>query len=249
MFWKVYCDYDCTPYCPVGDLTPAQQRAAILKRFSEGWSTEIHTALLLPFDMEVLCQIGVDVISGRLSPKLTVAIPHLRVAFDPLQFTVFKDIIEAITIIIKRTSNLLRVKGIFTELNPPPRVKNEGGIHILPQLLIGRNNLNFPGDISIPRDQCSGFVELIKSRCEADVEMGSWAKHVWRHAIQMVINDLRQHLPFGRWKNLILLCWARKEYSFLYGKYLRVSYYLLIIFLLSFFLSYNYIFLFFSFSN
>jgi hypothetical protein len=219
----VYCDYDCSPYCPSQDLTPAQQRAAILKRFTDGWSTEVHTALLLPFDMEVLCSVSVEVLSGRLAPKLTVAIPHLRVALDPLQLTVFKDLLEAITGLLKRSATLYRVKGIFTELNPPPRVKSEGGIHILPQLLIGRNNLNFPGDISIPRDQCNGVVSMLKMRCAADVEMGSWAKHMWRFAIEMILNDLRNHLPYGRWKNLILLCWSRKEYAFLYGKYLRVS--------------------------
>lgn len=220
---QVYCDYDCSPYCPSQDLSPAQQRATILRRFTDGWSTEVHTALLLPFDMEVLCSVSVEVLSGRLAPKLTVAIPHLRVALDPLQLTVFKDLLETITALLKRSATLYRVKGIFTELDPPPRVTNEGGIHILPQLLIGRNNLHFPGDISIPRDHCNGVVSMLKARCAADVEMGSWAKHMWRFAIEMIINDLRNHLPYGRWKNLIFLCWSRKEYAFLYGKYLRVS--------------------------
>jgi hypothetical protein len=205
------------------DLTPAQQRAAILKRFTDGWSTEIHTALLLPFDLEMLCSVSVEMLSGRLAPKLFVSIPHLRIALDPLQLTVFKDLLEAITTVTKRTANLYLLKGIFTELDPPPRLKSEGGIHILPQLLIGRNNLNFPGDISIPSDQSDGIVGILKARCAADVEMGSWAKHMWRYAIAMIINDLRQHLPYGRWKNLILLCWSRKEYAFLYSKYLRVS--------------------------
>jgi hypothetical protein len=192
---------------------------------------------------------SVEVLSGHLAPKLLISIPHLRLALDPLQLTVLNDLLEALMFVIKRSTHLYHLKGIFTELDPPPRVNHEeemkkkkrGAIHILPQLLIGRNGLQFPGDISLTtvNDEREGggggggggrgggggggIVGILKKRCHDDVEMGSWAKHMWRYTIEMIINDLRPHLPYGRWKNLILLCWSRKEYAFLYSKYLRVS--------------------------
>mmetsp|Transcript_21463 Transcript_21463/g.31127 ORF Transcript_21463/g.31127 Transcript_21463/m.31127 type:complete len:1650 (-) Transcript_21463:216-5165(-) len=217
---QVYCDYDCEPYAPPSEKG-STLRTTILRRFTEGWSSEVHTAVLLPFDLEVLCTVAVDVLSGHLSPKLAVAIPRLRFALDPRQVMVFKDLVEAFTAVFKRSENLYRLTGIFNDINPPPRVLHEKGIHILPQLLIGRQDLHFPKDISVPRDQSKGIAHLLQTRSAGDADMGGWARHMWRYAIDMVIRDLRRAMPLGKWKNLIRLCWARKEYAFLYGKYLR----------------------------
>jgi hypothetical protein len=218
----VYCDYDCTPYTPQTALPLSQQRIAILKRFSEGWSSEVHTALLLPFDLQILAQISTEVLSGRLSPHLRVAIPHLRVACDPMQINVIKDLIECISFVSKRRATLCRVTGIYSDINPPPRLRYDTGLHILPQLILGKSNLQFPSETSVPVNQSRGIAHLLQMRAREDVERGGWARSMWKHAIEMVINDLRRIVPLGRWKNLILLCWARKEYAFLYGKYLRV---------------------------
>jgi hypothetical protein len=220
---QVYCDYDIEPYQNPTVTSEAQQRNEILRRFAEGWATEVHTAVLLPFDLEVFTQLALDVVSGNLAPKLTVAIPKLRVAFDPRQLEVFKDLLESIANLVKRASNLCQLMGIFNDINPPPRIHHEKGLHILPHLLIGKKNSKFPGEISVPRDQSTGVVDLLQKRSERDVDMAGWARHMWRHAIEMVLRDLRPLLPLGRWKSLILLCWARKEYVFTYGKYLRVS--------------------------
>ena len=48
-------------------------------------------------------------------------------------------------------------------------------------------------------------------------------KSLWKYLILVVIHDTRVVSPLGKWRTLIDLVWARKEYSFMYSKMLRPS--------------------------
>jgi hypothetical protein len=46
---QMYCDYDCQSYAPGGST-----HSQIKQQFMERWKTEVHTGLILPFDMEIV---------------------------------------------------------------------------------------------------------------------------------------------------------------------------------------------------
>ena len=45
---QIYCDYDCETYLSNGHNTNK-----ILSQFHARWKHEIHTAILMPFDLEI----------------------------------------------------------------------------------------------------------------------------------------------------------------------------------------------------
>ena len=45
----MYCDYDCESYTANGT-----DAASILSQFVDRWKCEVHTAFLLPFDVEIV---------------------------------------------------------------------------------------------------------------------------------------------------------------------------------------------------
>lgn len=96
---QVYCDYDCESYTANGS-----EPAHVLSQFVDRWKCEVHTALLLPFDAEIVVAAEVRRRSGLLSPKFHIVIPKLQVACDPRQLEVLKDFVELVVTTNKRYS-------------------------------------------------------------------------------------------------------------------------------------------------
>lgn len=209
---QVYCDYDCEPY--------EGSAYSTMQRFIQGWTTEIHTALLLPFDMRMIIAIALDVLDGKITPQITVTLPFIRIACDPRQLEFIRDLMDIIAGANKRKHMVYHLSGLYSYSNPPPLVEDTTGLHILPSLKLGIQRLNFPSETSVPRAFSSSVVLLIKQRHKHTKD---WAKHMWRHVVGVILRDLRISKPLGRWRNLVELVWSRKQYSFLYGKILRVS--------------------------
>ena len=93
---QVYCDYDSESFVANG-TDPAH----VLSQFRDRW-TEIHTAMLLPFDMEIFVAAEIRRRSGLVTPKLLVVLPNIRVACDPRQLEVLQDLLDLIITATRR---------------------------------------------------------------------------------------------------------------------------------------------------
>jgi hypothetical protein len=208
---QIYCDYDCDSYDGSAYTT--------MQHFMQGWSSEIHIAILLPVDMKITLSVALDVWEGKMTPEVRAIIPHIRLACDSRQIEFIRDLIDIITGANKRKQMVCHLAGLYNYSHPPPLVVEQTGLHLLPSLKIGIKGVNFPSECGIPREYSPSLVQLMKKRYKHTKD---WGKHMWIFIVGVIIRDLRVSQPLGRWKNLILLIWARKEYSFLYGKILRV---------------------------
>lgn len=228
---QLYCDYDAESYL---DDSPTPQK--ILKEFQEKWKSEVHTAMLLPFDMDLVLGLEIRERTGLLLPKIVFEVPKLRIAFDPKQLSVLQTLLEDLAVADKRSKTLLRLRGIYgtrATSSPglvsavkrgtssgigrrPPMARDVGGMHFLPQLVI--DNLRYPAEIGIPHNWAGqGLVAYLKSWGRG------WTKRLWKHAISLVIEDQRKIKPLGRWLELIKLVVMRKEYAYMYSRFLRKS--------------------------
>lgn len=213
---QVYADYDRVSYCAKGSSD-----AQIAKQFVDRWAVEVHTSIVLPFDLEVSIAIGVRRRIGLLSPKLSVKTPLMRMVCDCRQLEVLRDFIALLAYSTKRGQQLVRVQKIFRKGFPLPRLYEVGGVRLLPHLLI-RNKV-YPMEtqlpnIPLPQSGGSPLVAFMKDR------VGSrWAAMLWRHLLRLIVHDLRVVRPTGRWVELAKLAHIRREYAFLYSKLLKVS--------------------------
>jgi len=220
---QVYCDYGCESYIENLDSpVPAQ----VIHEFSSRWATEIHSGLLLPFDMEIVLDCDFRQRIGVIVPNISFTIQKFRFAVDPTQLVVLKDIAEAIASSSKRAASLTRLSNVFNPyIKPPPLLRGVGGLHLLPQLLLD-GRLKYPSECSLLRPKmkstvasCSALVRYFKA---LDSSM-SWASRMWKHVISLLLEDLRLAKPLGRWRQLIKLVNMRKEYAYIYSRYLRKS--------------------------
>lgn len=97
---QVYCDYDCDSY--VGTYANKQTHLEFLQR----WKMELHTAILLPFDIDLNCGVKVTTVDGAFTPKLSVTIPRLKIAFDVTQLAVVCQLLDAALFVLKRTKKV-----------------------------------------------------------------------------------------------------------------------------------------------
>lgn len=112
--------------------------ARVYQHFASRWKSEVHTGMVLPFDVTLLIPAEVNRRTGLLSAALHVAVPRLRVLCDPKQLEVITRVVSAMALAAKRIDHLVRVRGVFGVLGgrAPPRVCEMGGIHLLPALLL-----------------------------------------------------------------------------------------------------------------
>lgn len=213
--FQVYCDYECSSYCKLRFSDP-QFHLSVLHEFKTRWPVEVHTAMVLPIDLEFRISLEIDARSGMMIPKVHFGISQIRFAVDPRQIEVLVQFLELFTIQSKRIGHLVKVRGIFGRRWLPPRVGEVRGIYLLPHLTV--NNAAYPQSAVIPHNRKTSIVQLLKARLGP-----AWAKGVWRHVIRCVIEDLRLSKPFGRWIELIKLTWIRKQYAFIFSRFLRVS--------------------------
>ncbi len=214
---QLYVDYDRVPYSSKG-ATDAQ----IAKQFVDRWSVEVHTSVVLPFDLDVSIAVGVRRKIGLLSPKVTCKVPLLRVVCDYRQVEVLRDLVARMAQCTKRGQQLVRVQKIFRKGFPLPRMYEVGGVRLLPHLLI-RNKL-YPSETSLPTGNSSsgssgggGLVAFMKERVG-----DRWPTMLWKHLIRLVLHDLKVVRPSGRWVEMARLAFIRREYAFMYSKLLKV---------------------------
>lgn len=214
---QMYCDYDTTSYC-ISTAKQPQFHDFILQEFKQRWTSESHTAMLLPIDLEITIAVEVRKRTGLTSFKVATNISSLRMACDIKQLEIMCEFFDRYISATKRSMNQLRVRGIFGKKFPPPFISEVGGVTILPHLLV--NSKQYPQLGSIPRaSQGNGsIILLLKSRLGPN-----WGKAIWRFAYRMVVDDVRRQKPYYRWIELIKLCWTRKQYAFLYSRLLRRS--------------------------
>jgi hypothetical protein len=74
--------------------------------------------------------------SGLFSIKASIVIPKLRFTCDLRQLGVMKDLLQSVTFQVKRIHHLTRVEDVFNTIRTPPKVCEQGGIHILPALAL-----------------------------------------------------------------------------------------------------------------
>lgn len=192
---------------------------------------KVHTAMVLPFDMEMVLGTEVKRRRGILLPKLLAVIPKLRIAIDPKQLHVLKDILHEVAVSRKRIESLTRVSYIFTASKRAlPLLRDSAGLHILPQL-----TLHLPGELVLRKypidcnlasfrfkrrkgDSMSSLVCYLK-----ETFAGGWAKRMWTHVVNLIRADLRSLKPLSRWLDLGRLLYIRKQYAYMYSLYLRKS--------------------------
>ena len=207
---QLYADYDRDSYCIRGSTD-----AAVAKQFLDRWTTEVHTSLVLPFDVDVTLAIGVRRKIGLLSPKVSCKIPLLRIVFDQRQLQVLRDLTQLFAYATKRSQQLVRVQKIFRKGFPLPRMFEVGGIRLLPHLVI--RNKAYPADTSLPPSNTSGLVAFMKERVG-----DRWPTMLWKHLIRLVISDLKLNRPLGKWWELAKLAQIRRDYAFTYSRLLKV---------------------------
>ena len=105
---QIYCDYQCETYLANGDSP-----SSILKQFQARWKTEVHTGMLLPFDLEIVLAVTIKKRSGLVLPKISVVIPKLRLVADHKQLEVLQQIIEQYIRTKKRCLHLVNLRATF----------------------------------------------------------------------------------------------------------------------------------------
>jgi hypothetical protein len=206
----IYADYDCESYRGEG-LTPTE----IFKVFRDKWSSEVHTAMVAPIDIEIAFGAEMQKKSGLVLPKVLILLPILRFILDPRQVELLAELTELIARANIRIRQLLRVRVAYTR-DELPRIYSTGGSHILPQLSSGSRV--YPAGMTIPTQPFgTGLVALMKAK------MGNkWRKALWKHLIRLVIEDVRATLPLGNWVKVAHMAYARKDYALSYSKLLKV---------------------------
>ena len=209
---QVYCDYDSESYCCNG-LSHDQ----ILKEFVRRYSTEKHTALLLPFELEIVLSADLRARTGIVTSRIGVNIPSLRIVADARQWEALNLILHTALLAHQRGLLLLRVPLLYSESRTPPFVFDVGGVHILPSLFIGGSK--FPDEMkSLPRTNVSRVKAFLKSRSKL-----TWARELWHFAVKLIIEDLRLSRPYAKWTQLIKLPILRRKYAFYFSKLLKRS--------------------------
>ncbi len=207
---QIYADYDRSSYCSAGSSA-----AQIAKQFVDRWSVEVHTSLVLPFDVDVSLALGIRRKIGLVSPKVSIKMPLVRVVCDYRQLEVLRDFVALMAFSAKRGQQLVKVQKIFRKGFPLPRMFEVGGVRLLPHLLI-RNKV-YPAETSLPVPATSSLVAFMKERVGA-----RWPTMLWKHLLRMVQHDLKVVRPAGRWIEMAKLAYVRREYAFMYSKLLKV---------------------------
>eukprot|EP01034_Spumella_vulgaris_P021774 gene21775-27839_t len=209
---QVYADYDRPSYCSKGSSD-----ASIAKHFVERWSVEVHTSVILPFDLDINFAVGIRRRIGLLSPKVSCKTPLLRVVCDFRQLEVLRDFVALVAFSTKRGQQLVRVQKIFRKGFPLPRMYEVGVVRLLPHLLI-RGKV-YPMETNLPVSDKSGSIAAFMKERVGE----RWAAMLWKHLIRLVLHDLRVTRPSGRWFELGRLAFIRREYAFMYSKLLKRS--------------------------
>lgn len=207
--FQLYCDYDILSYAS------NKNQDMIVEEFKKNFN-QSHTGMILPMDIELRFTIEIRKLTGLCSFKVEGNISNLKFTFDYKQLQVLQAIIEGFVIYQKKAENNLRVKGIFGRRWLPPRIREVGGITILPHLFF--HETIYPKSGHIPRLVSSSLVRILKERLGPN-----WGKAIWRYVIRLVIADMKKLKPFNRWIELIKLVWIRKQYSFIYSRLLKRS--------------------------
>jgi hypothetical protein len=163
----VYCDYDCESYLR-GGSSPAN----ILAQFASRWKSEVHTALVLPVDVEIGLAVEIKRKYGLVSPKLIFNVPKLRMVCDHRQVEVIKEIYEQFVLSKKRCQHLITLRATYGR-EGPPRLIVAGGSHILPTLE------PTPYKHTASTGGNSRIVALLKARVG-----DRWKKAFWKHLIR-----------------------------------------------------------------
>eukprot|EP01038_Epipyxis_sp_PR26KG_P014405 gene14405-19336_t len=209
---QIYIDYDRTSYTSTG-----LSDAAIMKQFQDRWKSELHTAFILPFNLEIAVAIELRRRIGLISPKILIKIPSLRFGCDARQMVALSDLLRLVTLTKKRNEQLIRIQKIFRKGFPIPRMYEIDGIRFLPHMVI-KGKL-YPKETTIPRSsQIKNPGNLFQSKPPSIVAFmkervgNRWTVMLWKHLIRLVLNDLKLVKPFGRWRELANLAFIRRDY-------------------------------------
>jgi hypothetical protein len=206
---QLYCDYDSLSYASHGT-----SHIQIFKEFQKRYSTEKHTGILQPFDMEIVVSADIKSKSGIVTPRVGINIPALRIACDPKQIEAFNDVLDLYIFALRRCNILLLAPCTsFVDKNVPPFVLDVSSLHILPALYIKGHR--YPSEMKLPRSHVRGVKGYFHSL------PGSWARHMWRFAIDIILKDLRLIRPLGRWIELVKLPVLRRKYAYFFSKLLK----------------------------
>jgi hypothetical protein len=80
---QLYADYNCDSYVQRG-YGPED----LHHLFAAKWKSEVHTGVLMPFDVELSLALQLDDATSVFTPTVTVNIPQFHVACDPKQLEV-----------------------------------------------------------------------------------------------------------------------------------------------------------------
>lgn len=242
---QIYCDYNCESY-----LSNGKQAIDVWNVFLERWKSEVHTAILLPTDFDLVLVAEVIRKCGLLSSKFIFSIQKLRFAIDTKQLDVLKSLLVLITEAKIRMNSLLRLKATYgnpdcvyeSKQSPDrtPQLVGIGGSHVLPRLnsntiityttptsKTAMNSKTILAAQALPPIITTVYkhqrTTLSTVRLLQRSYPFTWTRVLWKHAIEMVIADIRTAKPLGRWLQLVELIRIRKDYAFTYSQFLRRS--------------------------
>lgn len=185
--------------------------------FKAQWRGEVHTALIAPFDIELVLGINIKRGSGLICPHVVINLPAVKFAIDEYQMTALRKAVFDIATATKRFERNIKIQKIFRKGFPLPKMYEVGGIRFLPHLTL--RNQPYPSKTDIPTGtKQPGIVAFMKERVGAQ-----WKVMLWKHIIRIVIHDLQMTRPLGRWVEIIRLLHIRKDYAFTYAKLLKRS--------------------------
>ena len=177
----------------------------------------MHSALVAPFDVDVVLGLGIKRKAGLVCPNIVIRAPAVRLSVDERQVAVLAQIALELTQATKKFAQAAKIQKIFRNGFPLPRVQAVGGIRLLPHLYLKGHA--YPAQHSaIPSSAQRGLVAFMRERVGA-----RWPVMLWKHLIRVVLHDLQKARPLGRWVEIARLAYVRKDYAFLYAQYFKVS--------------------------
>lgn len=207
---QFYVDYDRETYNKV-----TIERT--VEHFKIQWKLEIHSAIIVPFDIDIVIGVNIKRSSGLICPQVVTNLPVLKLVIDEQQVRVLKDSLLQIAFASKKYEENVKIQKIYRKGFPLPRIAETGGINILPHLAL-RNQL-YPTILhTLPTSGQKGLVAFMKERVGKQ-----WTVMLWKHIIRLVIHDLQVTRPLGRWVELIRLASIRKEYAFTFARLIKRS--------------------------
>ena len=195
--------------------TSASPWDIMMKEFLDRWRTEVHTAILLPFDLDsyVSFNLGTDTskmklssakdthisdtpVFGHLTLTISINITRLRVACDSTQLETLLLILNIIDQYSRRYKLLCALPSCCLRAHPIPTARASFTPHphsfsLLPRLTVAGQS--YPEQISLL--QLSSDVLPLSPLQQYSLKARSsslpWTKVAWHFAYKAVLHDLR----------------------------------------------------------